>query len=109
IARGGNTGLVRSAGDGPRLGITGDSLEPVPEFRGIDVLAFAVVAPWSKIAETIDFLRAVTPALALPVHDAIASDVGRPIFLPQATNLAPDGTEVRDWAADGVGAVGTAC
>lgn len=108
IPRVGNTGLVLSAGDGPRLGITGDSLEPVPEFRGIDVLAFAVVAPWSKIAETIDFLRAVTPVLALPVHDAIASDVGRPIFLRQSTNLAPEGTEVRDWPADGVVEVGTA-
>lgn len=96
----GNSGLVLSAGDGPRLGITGDSLEPVPPFQGIDVLAFAVVAPWSKMAETIDFLRAVRPALALPVHDGIASDVGRPIFLRQATNLAPEGTEVRDWPED---------
>lgn len=98
----GNSGLVLSAGDGPRLGITGDSLEPVQEFHGIDVLAFAVVAPWSKMAETIDFLRAVTPVLALPVHDAIASDVGRPIFLRQSTHLAPEGTEVRDWPADGI-------
>ncbi|MGO1200022.1 MAG: MBL fold metallo-hydrolase [Brachybacterium sp.] len=102
IPRVGNSGLVLSAGDGPRLGITGDSLEPIPQFRGIDVLAFAVVAPWSKIAETIDFLRAVGPVLALPVHEAIASDVGRPIFLRQSTTLAPEGTEVRDWPADGV-------
>ena len=61
-----------------------------------------MVAPWSKMAETIDFLRAVGPRLALPVHDAVASDVGRPIYLRQATNLAPEGTEVRDWPADGV-------
>ncbi|APX32691.1 Zn-dependent hydrolase [Brachybacterium sp. P6-10-X1] len=102
IPRVGNTGLVLTAGDGPRLGITGDSLEPVPEFHGIDVLAFAVVAPWSKMSETIDFLRSVRPVLALPVHEAIASDVGRPIFLRQSTNLAPGSTEVRDWPADGV-------
>lgn len=102
IPRVGNSGLVISAGEGPRLGVTGDSLEPVDEFHGIDVLAFAVVAPWSKVAETIDFLRAVGPVLALPVHDAIASDVGRPIYLRQATNLAPEGTEVRDWPADGL-------
>lgn len=101
IPRVGNSGLVISAGQEPRLGVTGDSLEPVPEFHGIDVLAFAVVAPWSKMAETIDFLRAVKPVLALPVHDAIASDVGRPIFLRQSTNLAPEGTEVRDWPAVG--------
>lgn len=102
IPRVGNTGLVLGTQSGPRLGVTGDSLEPVAEFQGIDVLAFAVVAPWSKMAETIDFLRAVGPRLALPVHDAVASDVGRPIYLRQATNLAPAGTEVRDWPADGM-------
>lgn len=100
IPRVGNIGLVLSAGEGPRLGITGDSLEPVQEFHGIDALAFAVVAPWSKMAETIDFLRAVGPKLALPVHDAVASDVGRPIYMRQATNFAPEGTEVRDWPED---------
>lgn len=100
IPRVGNIGLVLSAGEGPQLGITGDSLEPVQEFHGIDALAFAVVAPWSKMAETIDFLRAVGPKLALPVHDAVASDVGRPIYMRQATNLAPEGTEVRDWPED---------
>ena len=97
IPRVGNIGLVVSAGDGPRLGVTGDSLEPVPEFHGIDALAFAVVAPWSKMAETIDFLRAVRPRLALPVHDAVASPRGRAIHLRQSTALAPEGTEVRDW------------
>ncbi|MGO2756358.1 MAG: MBL fold metallo-hydrolase [Brachybacterium alimentarium] len=102
IPRVGNTGLVLSAGDGPRLGVTGDSLEPVEEFHGIDALAFAVVAPWSKMSETIDFLRTVRPRLALPVHDAVASEVGRPIYLRQSTALAPEGTEVRDWPADGL-------
>ncbi|ATG54181.1 Zn-dependent hydrolase [Brachybacterium ginsengisoli] len=108
IPRVGNCGLVLEAGGGPRLGITGDSLEPVQEFHGIDVLAFAVVAPWSKVAETIDFLRAVNPVLALPVHDAVASAAGRPIFLRQSTNLAPEGTEVRDWGADATVEVGGA-
>ncbi|MGP9539740.1 MBL fold metallo-hydrolase [Brachybacterium sp. AOP43-C2-M15] len=101
IPRVGNSGIVLSAGDEPRLGVTGDSLEPVPQFHGIDVLAFAVVAPWSKMAETIDFLRAVGPVLALPVHDAVASDHGRPIYLRQSTALAPEGTEVRDWPENG--------
>src|SRR5699024_7866386 len=80
--------------------VTGDSLEPLQEFHGIDALAFAVVAPWSKMAETIDFLRAVGPKLALPVHDAVASDVGRPIYLRQATTLAPEGTQARAWTED---------
>lgn len=102
IPRVGNCGIVLGAGEGPRLGITGDSLEPVVEFHGIDVLAFAVTAPWSKMSETIEFLRAVGPRLALPVHDAVASDLGRPIYLRQATHLAPEGTEVRDWPESGV-------
>lgn len=106
IPRVGNSGLVLEADGEPRLGITGDSIEPVPEFVGIDVLAFAVVAPWSKMRETIDFLREVRPVLALPVHDAIVSPAGRPIFVNQSTNLAPSGTEVRDWPEDGTVVVG---
>lgn len=102
IPRVGNCGYVVSAEGEPRLGITGDSLEVIEEFRGIDALAFAVVAPWSKMGETIDFLREVAPTLALPVHDGIASGNGRPIFLKQSTDLAPEGTEVRDWPEDGV-------
>lgn len=101
IPRVGNSGLVISGEGEPRLGVTGDSLEVIEEFRGIDVLAFAVVAPWSKMHETIDFLREVAPRLALPVHDAIVSPAGRPIFVSQSTNLAPEGTEVRDWPEDG--------
>jgi L-ascorbate metabolism protein UlaG (beta-lactamase superfamily) len=100
IPRVGNCGIVLTAGDGPGLGITGDSLEPVPEFHGIDVLAFAVTAPWSKMSETIDFLRAVGPQLAQPVHDGVASGPGRAIYLRQSTALAPEGTEVRDWPED---------
>ena len=102
IPRVGNTCYVIEAEGEPRFGITGDSLEPIEAFHGIDVLAFAVVAPWSKMQETIDFLREVRPRLALPVHDAIVSGYGRPIFIRQSTNLAFEGTEVRDWKADGV-------
>ena len=102
IPRVGNCGYVVSAEGEPRLGITGDSLEVIEEFRGIDALAFAVVAPWSKMSETIDFLREVAPILALPVHDGIASGNGRPIFLKQSTDLAPEATEVRDGPEGGV-------
>ncbi|MFC0673064.1 MBL fold metallo-hydrolase [Brachybacterium hainanense] len=102
IPRVGNIGLLLTGPGEPRLGVTGDSLEVPAEFRGIDVLAFALVAPWSKMRETIDFLREAAPQLALPVHDAIASPAGRAIHLRQATALAPEGTEVRDWAGDRV-------
>lgn len=106
IPRVGNVGYVIEAPGEPRLGITGDSLEPIEAFRGIDALAFAVVAPWSKMRETIDFLREVRPVLALPVHDGVASPDGRAIYLRQSTNLAPEGTEVRDWPEDGAVEIG---
>lgn len=102
IPRVGNSGLVIEAPDEKRLGVTGDSLVPEPEFQDIDVLAFAVVAPWSKMSETIDFLRNTRPRIALPVHEGIVNQNGRPIFLTQATNLAPDATQVRDWPEDGI-------
>ena len=52
------------------------------------------------------FLREVKPRLALPVHDAIASPYGRPIFFNQSKNFAPKETEVRDWPEDDVVVVG---
>src|SRR5690625_4981238 len=48
IPRVGNIGLVLSAGDGPRLGVTGGSLEPPQEFHGIDSLALVGIAPRSR-------------------------------------------------------------
>lgn len=106
IPRVGNVGMVLEVDGEPRLGVTGDSLEPVEEFHGIDVLAFALIAPWSSLRETIDFLREVRPRLALPVHDAIVSGQGRGIYIGQATSLAPEGTEVRDWPDDATVEVG---
>lgn len=102
VPRVGNVGYVIAADGEPTLGITGDSLAVVEGFRGIDVLAFALVAPWSKVSETVDFLRATAPRLAPPVHDAIASAAGRAVHLGHATRLAPAVTEVRDWPEDGV-------
>lgn len=108
IPRVGNTGLVLTGPGEPRLGVTGDSLEVLEELRGIDALAFPLVAPWSKMRETIDFLREVAPRLALPVHDAVASEAGRAIYIRQATALAPEGTEVRDWSGERVVELSTA-
>lgn len=43
----------------------------------VTTLALPVTAPWLKISESIDFMCAVTPKLAFPVHDHIASDDGK--------------------------------
>ncbi|WP_184729008.1 MBL fold metallo-hydrolase [Saccharopolyspora phatthalungensis] len=42
----------------------------VPEQR-IDVLGLPAGAPWMKLSEAVDFLRAVTPRAAVPIHEAV--------------------------------------
>lgn len=55
----------------------GNSFTTAPEGTRLEVLFLPVSAPWLKLAELIDYLRAVSPALAVPIHDAILSDAGR--------------------------------
>ncbi|WP_019818894.1 MBL fold metallo-hydrolase [Saccharomonospora saliphila] len=69
----------------------GDALH-VPA-RRVDVLGVPTAAPWLKAAEAVDFLRAVRPRLAVPIHEAVLARPQGHIGL--FTNLAPDGTEVR--------------
>lgn len=45
----------------------------------IDVLAIPDAGPWMRIGEAMDFLVAVHPRFAFPVHDAIASSEGKAI------------------------------
>jgi len=45
--------------------------------KPVDVLAFPVSAPWLKMSEAMDFLFAVNPRLAFPVHDEILSETGK--------------------------------
>jgi L-ascorbate metabolism protein UlaG (beta-lactamase superfamily) len=48
----------------------------VPDGGGVDVLCLPVAAPWLKLAEAIDFVRAVGPRVVVPIHDAPLSGVG---------------------------------
>jgi L-ascorbate metabolism protein UlaG (beta-lactamase superfamily) len=52
----------------------GDALH-VPEVD-VQTLLVPVSAPWLKLREALDFVRAVGPARAFPIHDAMLSDVG---------------------------------
>ena len=52
----------------------GDALH-VPD-AGVDTLLVPASAPWLKLAEALDFVRAVSPARAFPIHDAMLSDIG---------------------------------
>ncbi|WP_406144671.1 MBL fold metallo-hydrolase [Streptomyces sp. NBC_01012] len=48
--------------------------------RPVDTLLLPVMAPWSKISEVIDYVREVKPRRAIDVHDALLTDLARPIY-----------------------------
>lgn len=56
----------------------GDALF-VPD-EPVDVLATPAAAPWMKIAEAVDYLRAVAPARAVPIHQGIIAPDARGIY-----------------------------
>lgn len=56
---------------GDRLYHPGDAFT-VPD-RPVDILAVPIAAPWLKAAEVVEFVRAVAPSVAVPIHDALLS------------------------------------
>jgi L-ascorbate metabolism protein UlaG (beta-lactamase superfamily) len=53
----------------------GDSFD-LPGDARIDTLLVPVSAPWLKISEAVDFVRALAPRRALALHDKLLSDIG---------------------------------
>jgi L-ascorbate metabolism protein UlaG (beta-lactamase superfamily) len=64
----------------------------VPEQK-IDVLGLPTGAPWLKAGEAVDYMRAVAPRVAVPIHEAVLAVPAMVYGL--FTKLAPEGTEVR--------------
>jgi len=64
----------------------------VPEQK-IDTLGLPTGAPWLKLSEAVDFLRAVSPRLATPIHEAVLAKPA--MHYGMFTHLAPEGTEVK--------------
>ncbi len=56
---------------GGRFFTPGDAFT-VPD-ADVEVLGVPVAGPWQKVSEAIDYLRAVSPGRALPVHDGTLS------------------------------------
>lgn len=54
----------------------GDSFSP-PEGVEVDVLAAPAGAPWMKVAETMDYVLAVKPKRAFPIHEMVLSRAGK--------------------------------
>lgn len=56
----------------------GDSFD-VPEGVRVETLFVPVSAPWLKLSEAVDFVRAVAPRRAYALHDALLSDAGHTV------------------------------
>ncbi|WP_158371485.1 MBL fold metallo-hydrolase [Cellulosimicrobium cellulans] len=73
----------------------GDSFTPPPAGTEVDVLLVPVAGPWMKLAEAIDYVRAVRPRVAAPIHDAILSEPGRALVDRLVGGMGGAGTYVR--------------
>jgi L-ascorbate metabolism protein UlaG (beta-lactamase superfamily) len=69
----------------------GDSFE-VPDHQ-VDVLLAPISGPWLKLAEAVDFARAVKAPTTLAIHETHASDVGLTLIDSRMSDmLAPYGS-----------------
>ncbi|MCV7060865.1 MBL fold metallo-hydrolase, partial [Mycolicibacterium vaccae] len=81
-----NSSYLVGDGDHPaRLMHPGDALF-VPD-EPVDVLADPGRAPWMKISEAVDYLRAVAPTRAVPIHQAIIAPEARGIFYGRLSEM----------------------
>jgi L-ascorbate metabolism protein UlaG (beta-lactamase superfamily) len=72
----------------------GDAYVPLPEgLDPVETLLLPTAAPWLKVADAVDYLRAMTPRTAVPIHEAVLAHPGMHYGL--FTNLAPKGTTVQ--------------
>lgn len=75
---------------GGRLFHPGDALT-VPE-QPVQILALPTAAPWMKTAEGVDYLRAVAPRVAVPIHDKTLAHPE--MDYRRYADLAPEGSTV---------------
>jgi L-ascorbate metabolism protein UlaG (beta-lactamase superfamily) len=80
-----NSYLVDDGEHRARLMHPGDALF-VPD-EPVDVLAAPAAAPWMKISEAIDYLRAVAPTHAVPIHQGVVAPDARGIYYGRFTEM----------------------
>jgi L-ascorbate metabolism protein UlaG (beta-lactamase superfamily) len=85
-----NNGYVLRA-DGGTVMHPGDAYVPVPD--GVDVLLLPTGAPWLKVSEAVDYLRAQTPPVAVPIHEAVLANPA--LHYGLFDSLSPKATDVR--------------
>lgn len=93
IPRVGNVGFTIGALAEPTLFHPGDSYETAPD--EVNVLAVPLSAPWTKLGETVEFVRRVAPRTVFPIHDAGLSAVGYPLYWRTVEQLGRAGQAVR--------------
>ncbi|MFD2079280.1 L-ascorbate metabolism protein UlaG, beta-lactamase superfamily [Actinopolymorpha cephalotaxi] len=73
----------------------------VPD-RPVDTLMVPTSAPWLKSSESIDYIRAVRPRLAVSVHDGLLNDIGLGLVDNLVGGMAEQaGSEFRRLASGG--------
>ena len=85
-----NSGYVLDVG-GTSVYHPGDALT-LPG-QAVDLLLAPVSAPWLKVSEAIDFVRAVGAPRSLGIHDRVYSEAGLGMVDAHMANLLPDGQE----------------
>lgn len=70
-----NVGFIVTAGDEGAVYHPGDSLFVPPQ--PVQTLLVPAGGSWLKVGEVIDFMRAVSPGRAFPIHDAMFNEIGR--------------------------------
>jgi L-ascorbate metabolism protein UlaG (beta-lactamase superfamily) len=77
-----------------RLMHPGDALYAPGE--PVDVLATPAAAPWMKVSEAVDYLRAVAPARAVPIHQAIIDPMARGVYYGRLSEMSDADFQVLD-------------
>jgi L-ascorbate metabolism protein UlaG (beta-lactamase superfamily) len=70
----------------------GDSFTRPP--GTVRILLLPTGGPWMKVSESIDYLRAVAPEIAIPIHQAGLAGIHQQLHYQLFRNLAPSGTTV---------------
>lgn len=95
-----NLGLVVRADGEPTVFHPGDALDADP--GEVDVVLVPLMAPWSRVADTVGFVRRVGAQRAVPIHDGLLNDTGRGMLLGHVSNFgAEGGLEVLDLRGAG--------
>jgi L-ascorbate metabolism protein UlaG (beta-lactamase superfamily) len=68
----------------------GDSVNPsdLPSGAQVETLFLPVNAPWLKLSESVDFVRAVAPRRAYALHDFLLSEAGAKVYGGNLAKLA---------------------